>query len=162
MGKRGSKPRPHLCKECGCQDPDCFYETVKGRCKKCTSLKYYRTSNEKYKTQSKTWAQTAIFHYRFLSARARAKCQNLSFDIDENHLKVLWELQKGLCYYTGEQMTIKRNDPACVSVSRKKVTKGYTKENTVLCCWRINIIKSSMSDDEFIEMARKICANHPA
>jgi hypothetical protein len=63
-----------------------------------------------------------------------------------------------ICYYTGIALTNKRNLPNTLSLDRIDSNKGYTKNNVVFCCAKINIMKSDMDVDEFIDLCKKISA----
>lgn len=41
-------------------------------------------------------------------------------------------------------------------IDRKKSDEGYTKENTVSCCWKCNVAKSHFDIDVFLSQVRKI------
>ncbi len=59
--------------------------------------------------------------------------------IDEQFLKELYELQAGLCYYSGLEMEISPKSNWQASPERLDNTIGYTKENTRLVCLEFNV-----------------------
>jgi len=80
-----------------------------------------------------------------------------------NKRKIEWGLSDSYinsmvkkCYYTGIKLTIKRNKLNTLSLDRKDSAKGYVKNNVVFCCAKINIMKSDLKIDEFIDWCSKI------
>jgi hypothetical protein len=55
-----------------------------------------------------------------------------------------------ICHYTGLELSIRRNQPNTLSLDRINSLGGYTKNNVVFCCARINTMKSDMSVKEFL------------
>lgn len=53
-------------------------------------------------------------------------------------------------------MTIDRNDNNALSIDRIDSSKGYTRDNVVLVCSSINVMKNSHSIDEFINLCRSV------
>lgn len=154
-----------VCKQCGCADPSLFYK--RGLyCKKCVSAKnntrYHslpETEKRLYRKRVAAWQDANIFQYRMLSARARANKANLAFELDAQMLESLFEQQKGLCFYSGLEMTRSRDGKFSVSVDRKDNSLGYIPSNVVLCCWFINSMKSDLSSRQFIEIAHLIATH---
>lgn len=97
-----------------------------------------------------------VFNRRLGNARDRAKYKSLEFDLTIEYLHYLWEKQNGKCYYSGLQMTYERNDIHAVSIDRINSSLGYTKDNVVLACSTINVMKNSHSIDEFINLCRSV------
>jgi hypothetical protein len=80
----------------------------------------------------------------FTSIRSGAKRRKIAFEIDKNFIYDLWIKQNGMCYYTNIKMnqTCSKKEPFQVSIDRIDSSKGYNKENTVLCCQAINYMKN--------------------
>ncbi len=69
----------------------------------------------------------------------------------------LWDINcfwKNPCSYCGEAIET-------VGLDRVDNARGYTRDNVVACCRRCNIWKLAMSQDSFLERARRIAALHP-
>lgn len=49
-----------------------------------------------------------------------------------------WETQKGLCFYSKMKMVCQGRSNWQMSIERLDNSKGYTEENTVLCCLEFN------------------------
>ncbi len=92
-----------------------------------------------------------------LICAVRAKCRNnnIEFGITIDDLLAIFESQDGKCWYSGQQLSCERG-PMGASIERKDPCKGYTKENVVLSTWRINNMKSNLTDKEFIDMCRLV------
>lgn len=76
----------------------------------------------------------------------------------ENNLKVeditdLYEKQKGLCYWFGIPLvpSLTNKHPQQPSIDRLDRTKGYTKDNVVLCCYTANIGRNETDLDIWLE-----------
>ena len=65
-----------------------------------------------------------------------------------------------VCYYTGTNLTMKRNQTNTLSLDRKDSSKGYVKSNVVFCCAKINIMKSDLKIDEFVDWCKKIARHN--
>ncbi len=55
-----------------------------------------------------------------------------------------------VCFYTGVPLSLKTNEYTTVSLDRLDNEKGYTKNNVVFCCRFINVMKSTLSYDQFV------------
>jgi len=67
-----------------------------------------------------------------------------------------WVTQNGLCAYSKVPMVFEAHSPALLTVDRINSAHGYTVENTVLCCYRINMMKHVQSRDEFLEWCKRV------
>lgn len=95
---------------------------------------------------------------RLQKVKIRAKRKGLDFSLETKDILDIWEKQNGKCYYTKEPMTWgakEVNYNTHMSIDRVDSTKGYTKDNVVLCSARINTIKNNIS----IEELNSICEN---
>ena len=74
-------------------------------------------------------------------------------------LRQQWELQKGLCFYTGLPMELTNDyhtNPNVMTVDRVDPTKGYIEGNIVWCCSLANRMKQDMSIEKLKEMCLTI------
>lgn len=97
------------------------------------------------------------FRYALRSIRKRFK----EVDIDLEYLKQLWELQKGICPYTGIKLKLptygKHNFYFdCASLDRIDSSKGYVKGNVQFVSLPINLMKSTKSDIEIKQFLKQI------
>jgi hypothetical protein len=99
------------------------------------------------------------------SAKQRRKGEGIEFDLEAKMIRNLWIIQKGLCAYTKQPMTLFQNDEnnvPCktnVSVDRIDSSKGYLYDNIVLCRTDVNISKGEWTRNEFLMNARVLLEN---
>lgn len=94
-----------------------------------------------------------VFVNKVAAISANAKKRGLEFSLTKDDLLNQYNLQQGLCYYTGAPMKLvstttkltNQADLDVVSVDRIDNDKGYLKDNIVLCCNGINKLKGSAS-----------------
>lgn len=152
------------CKSCGEVDPAQFCSSHKTKCKRCVSAannqRYHSLlpdAKDQYKNRAATWQDSNMLTYRWRSAKMRAAKSHILFDITEQDVVYKWTTQGGMCYYTGEPMKLQRdNNRASVSIDRIDASVGYTKENTVLCCSVINIMKNDLSVSELKHLVESL------
>lgn len=94
----------------------------------------------------------------------KSRCKKVERDNDLTYefLLELLEKQHGKCYYTGEEITFERYSPNVFSIDRKDSSKGYTRDNVVICIWDINRMKQDMPIDRLVELCEIIVANKSA
>jgi hypothetical protein len=106
---------------------------LRSRCKLC-STKHNSITNkytflkhllDKSKVRSK---------FRGEKGRAEASINTLTIESIEKIVKN----QKNKCYYSGIEMNFKSHSEWMASLERLDREKGYTEENTVLCCYEFN------------------------
>ncbi len=173
-GKRGKKLLYPRCIECGETDINNFYTSKKYLCKKCNILRSknniikrskevkqrQKNTYEKIKNDPILWAEYTkyqinyynnnLFRLKILNAKNRAKRKNMNFDLTEEFLQKLYQMQNGKCYYSHIELDLQRgNSDHSISIDRKDSSKGYTLDNVVLCSWAVNIMKSNLNDEEF-------------
>jgi hypothetical protein len=98
------------------------------------------------------------------AARNRRGGKGIEFDLDEHMIKTLWIIQKGLCAYTRQPMTLFQNENGVpcktnVSVDRIYSNLGYTYDNIILCRTDVNISKGEWSRNEHLMSARLLLEN---
>jgi hypothetical protein len=87
-------------------------------------------------------------------ARKRNTCT-----IDLEWLLSKWIKQKGLCFYTGWKMDLMGDKQLKPTLERLDSTKGYTKQNTVICCRQANWAKNDYLLSEFLNMCKAVSEN---
>jgi hypothetical protein len=87
---------------------------------------------------------------RFKQRKFHAKRKNIEFSITFEWL----QKQPLVCYYTGRLLTLNPNNYNTLSIDKIDNEKGYTFENTVLCCHMVNLAKNDMDINEFDQMCR--------
>lgn len=113
------------------------------------SLLYrHRTLADRAKTYNNGQIIRITFQILLGSAKLRSKKKKLDFNLTLLDLCNLYDKQNGRCYYSGLAMVLRfrssiKKDPLLISLDRKDSSKGYTKDNVVLCCWWINHAKET-------------------
>lgn len=98
-----------------------------------------------------------IFWKRVSDISYRARAKKLDFDLDYQFLIDLYNNQEGLCYYSGYPLKIQGGKSFnTMSVDKIDPTKGYTKDNVVLCLNCINMMKSDHSLKDLEEVFRAL------
>lgn len=92
-----------------------------------------------------------FFEFKARALIHRCKRNNIIACVNYEDLMDIYSNQNGKCFYTDEQLICKFREgthPHTLSIDRIIPEKGYIKNNIVLCCFRINAIKSNLSLDE--------------
>ena len=130
-------------------------EFIKTEKSKQYQKEWYKLNKNKKKENSKKNTEIkkekAPLKLLLNSIKNGAKRRNLEFKIDLEFLLDCWEKQNGKCYYTKIDMKYIafKKDPFQVSIDRIDSSKGYTKDNVVLCCQSINYMKNDYYIDDF-------------
>jgi Probable Zinc-ribbon domain len=113
-----------------------FYESLDDICKLLTD-KYYCCETEGGKIMRKKLQRLykdAKYHANIKSISVRIGNR---IDVDLVFLIQLLKLQQGRCYYSGIPLQFEKGDWR-ISLERKNVFKGYTKDNVALICQEFN------------------------
>jgi hypothetical protein len=95
----------------------------------------------------------------YRNAKIRAEKKHFAFDLTYEDVLGLYETQAGCCCYSGIEMTFVAGQgrvPTNISMDRKDPQQGYTKDNTVLCCFWINVAKASGRVEDILIWAERI------
>lgn len=101
------------------------------------------------------------FRYHFRNIKKR----NQTIDVNIEDLKSQWEIQNGICEFTGVNLIlssyskISKNPIYAASLDRIDNSKGYIKGNIRWVSRAINWMKNSMSDDMLNELISLIIEN---
>ncbi len=114
---------------------------------------------EKYTEFNKE--EIVMFRKAYNAAARRAKDKGLRFKISIDDILTRYISQSGLCHYSGLKMKIIKSgkelhDPYKMTIDCLDSTRGYTKNNFVLCLYCINSFKQKMPRDEVIKICRSI------
>lgn len=91
------------------------------------------------------------------AARRRAINNGWEFNLELEDLVTLWEDQQGKCWYTGTELKIDgTRQPEALSIDRTDSARGYTLDNVVLCCRRVNEMKREMTIDDLLRWCQSI------
>jgi hypothetical protein len=91
----------------------------------------------------------AVLKSRLRGATERGEKFDREVSVGVADLVAQWEQQKGLCYYSKIPMALYHDNEKVVSLDRIDSSKGYVKNNIVLCCHRVNSMKSNLTLEEF-------------
>lgn len=101
-------------------------------------------------------------------ARNRTKRKGPT-DLTEEYLKELWELQKGICPFTGWTLRFPgpygwvgddRLTPDSASLDRIDCSKGYIQGNVRYVAVMANYARNKFNDEEVLKFARSIVEYH--
>lgn len=101
--------------------------------------------------------------FRYFLKKAKERIQHGEHDLDLIFLKNLWQIQKGICPYTGKLMILSKNtrdhdqliSPLKASLDRIDPTKGYIQGNVEFVCLAVNYAKNSFSREQMINFFKK-------
>jgi hypothetical protein len=92
-----------------------------------------------------------------------AEKRNLAYDLTTEEFV---EIITGKCHYCGDSLTNTKKGQGKTSgdfkytgIDRVDSSKGYTKENSVPCCWMCNNMKYTTEKDVFLNHIKKIYEN---
>lgn len=134
------------------------------RCKGCTKLVATDRQRKIYQSSNYNDNLTATFYKLITSVRGNGRTRKLDCELDIAFLSNLYAKQKGVCFYTGTPMHIRTKNhiprhPLLISVDRVNSAKGYTKDNVVLCCYAVNLIKGVHSPETTHEVLSILAEN---
>ena len=102
--------------------------------------------------------------YLCIKHNLKKRAKKLEFDITKDDIKTLYHAQNGLCALTGKPLThyAYRSDNSQtknywnISVDRIDPSKGYVRDNIQIVGVIVNIMKTDLSDEEFLLLVRDI------
>jgi len=123
-------------------------------CKSCNNNRTKAWQKQLFESTNPTDILEATFYKMCTGSRSNAKTKGIQFTLRLDDLRSMYQTQQGKCFYTGVPMTLRSNghldrDPLLISLDRRDSSLGYTKENTVLCCWGANALKGWHSENTF-------------
>jgi hypothetical protein len=105
------------------------------------------------------------FKYHYRNVKKRNTLRGIEVTITIEDLKNQWELQNGICEFTGLKLTlssytkISKNPIYTASLDRIDSSKGYTCDNIRWVSRAINWMKNDMPDDMVWELCKIISDN---
>lgn len=127
------------------------------RCKRC--------GNKSYMTDEGLADTNAIIKHKYdqtlkgLPARCRKRKSNIEFDLSLDYLNELYERQGHKCALSGISIEPDLSLPInqqYMSIDRIDSSKGYTNDNVQWVDKRINMMKGTLSNEEFIDLCNKV------
>lgn len=93
---------------------------------------------------------------RYLNKLKNAESRGIPFELTIDEYDKICSGTR--CYYTGKRFSDDQNSATYKTLDRKDASKGYTKENTVVCCHGINQLKNALferNSDNNISLTKK-------
>lgn len=111
---------------------------------------YRKTYREKI-----TWSKRL---FTYCKGKNKHIYNNPNIDFDDKYIEFLFEKQKGKCYWFNISLDInsRNRNPLKPSIDRLDNTKGYMKDNIVLCSMVSNLGRSTTEVTEWIEIINMI------
>ena len=130
-------------------------QLVKGRTSSCQSCNSYE--REKYSF----WSGIDGVSSQYIS---KLKHRNKYIDLTLQDIVDQWKKQKGICVYSGVQLTLVQKDTgwthSTASLDRIDSSIGYVVGNVQWVHKRINTMKNDMSEHEFIVWCQRVVNSH--
>lgn len=139
------------------------------RCKICNLNEYIINSQEgvkRFGQKNPNYRGSEDVPGRWLSrAKSNAEVRDLCFNVTLEDLQHQWEVQKGLCFYSGVPLIFAKDGETCdtvkhismvASLDRTDSSKGYTADNITWVSKTINYLKMDLSSDQFIKVCELV------
>jgi len=98
--------------------------------------------------------------YLIKEVKKRSAKKGIPTDLTVEYIEELLERQGGRCFYTGVEFGETLTETA-MSIDRIDSQKGYTRDNIVLCCIWVNLMKTNLPIGEFLSRVRLLTKNIP-
>ena len=154
-----------ITKKCSkCQEEKClndfYYHKMRKQymssCKMCNT----KECNVYQRKQRKEQNIKFVANTRSAEIRRKCKDKNIPFDSDIRNILIdQWEKQKGLCFYSGRQMSISGDyhiNLNAMTIDRVDPKLGYVNGNVVMCCRIFNAMKQNLVYDEFMNHCKEV------
>lgn len=152
-------PIEKFCKKCKKILPATSFYSLKWRYKDFLST-YCKECDKIIQRSRYTLSVPFRLKRLFLSCKNKAKRDNHIFLITEKDILEQYTKQNGLCFYTGEPLTLERGNNG-ISLDRINSDLGYILGNIVFTSWKINRMKNNINKESFFNLCKKICEyNH--
>lgn len=129
--------------------------TFRSNCKKCIPAYIQKGYNKRYGGEM-TLEKMVEFKRRTTAKRCQKLNRQCTITLPE--LLEIYKSQNGVCFYTHKPMVFHNKDDDSLSIDRLDSSKGYTKDNVVLCRWIINRVKNDLSKEDFIGTCKLIAS----
>jgi hypothetical protein len=102
-----------------------------------------------------------------LRGEYRSKHKKYDCNLTVQYLKQLWEKQKGICPFTGQELILPKNTtkpweqalPMNASLDRLDNSKGYVEGNVRFIAFMANIARQSFTDEQLIDFCKTVTEN---
>ena len=153
-----TKKRMWMCKcDCGNELILNTSALTSGNTKSCGCLHNEKSKENSIKSRYKISKKDAGFNNVKNSYKSNALSRNKSFELTEDELKVLF---KSNCYYCGDEpsniMKSSYYNYTYNGIDRIDNNIGYTKDNSVSCCYMCNRSKNNNTEKQFLDWAKRL------
>lgn len=123
---------------------------VDGYSSKCKKCQYEICTDSRKAYLIKNWAKILFLHAK--------KHNKYDFDIDEQFVSELYEIQNGKCFWFNVDLkpSNEAKYPSQPSLDRLDREKGYTRDNVVLACYTANIGRNTSTVEIFQEFIKEL------
>lgn len=100
--------------------------------------------------------------YHLRQAKNAAKLRNIEFNLSLEFIAKLYEKQNGKCIYSGIPLTVRKfyeDNSANASLDRIDSKQGYLQNNIQWVDKNINMMKGSLSNENFIKFCKLVSQN---
>lgn len=136
------------CRQCGVAQDLSNFAAGRNMCVTCKAAQVQGRISKSYESylhnlysQSKSSNRHGLAH------------RGLAWEIDYQHLLDLWNKQAGRCAVSGVILTHHKDGSGRkeynASIDRISPDKSYTPDNVQLVCYRVNIMKHTLTEDMF-------------
>ena len=136
------------CTSCDRPIPQDSSQTGRKRCQPCKIKKAQIRISASYENYLRN-----LYSQSKSNARPGKRGADHKWELAPEDFIALWEKQKGRCAISGVFLTHHKDGSGTkdynASIDRISGEKGYTVDNTQLVCYRINIMKHTLSEDMF-------------
>lgn len=154
--KQQNKRKCPVCNQIKCLKTE-WYEKIGGCCISCEKIRGVK----KFKTRQKK--QTSSLE-NFLNSKIRESLQrkHLENELTLELLMDIYNKQNGKCFYSGRELQITRRNLSIDSLSIDRIdsSRGYVKDNVVLCSSVANFMKQNYNLNVFLEVCKQITHKH--
>lgn len=126
-----------------------------------------KAPNKDYKKKRAEIGDDYPFHVLWKRTCHVAKIRKIVFAITIEQLKKQFLLQEGRCIYTNEPIALPKDftdlwqNPLVASIDRIDSNSGYIDSNFQLVTKKVNMSKQSLSNQDFIDICKKVAKNYP-
>jgi hypothetical protein len=127
-----------------------FFHSGSKKCKVCV--------NTQKKSNYRQMSVLDLIPHRWKEIHSRCKRTKIPFRISIDDLRHQFKVQNGKCYYTHRTLTgYQENiENFSLSVDRVDSSRGYEKDNVVLCGTIINKMKLNLTTSQFVSLCSEI------
>lgn len=138
-----------LCKYCGENDLNKFYDADVNICKKDRN----KLRNEKYRERFEHFNEDErikhIFNVRIMGCKNRAEKKGFEYNLTTQFILDRWNQQDGKCFLSGVDMNFDSDSWEMFTIDRLEPDLGYVESNVVLTTKFMNLSRNKMTLSEY-------------